>query len=277
MENVRGGYVTMNKKTITKILGALAITVSMAGVSPISANAEWRQDTTGWWYADGNSWYTGWKNIDNKWYYFYSSGYMAHDTVIDGYTLGADGAWIESKGSSQATTVDPAKKLSSGLTLYEAAQSIQSTIELMQQHGDKVEDNMDIINKQCENLGTTYEEIKSLPDLEVAQQASQAQRRAEAQVNAKVTQPSNQSNQSNKSSNQYSFDGTGSNTSVPKAQAQPGMQMTGEPSTPPLSSDNSYEEYLARNQGQHKDGYHEGGIAGTVQDTQFEQNIKSSN
>ena len=39
---------------------------------------------------------SGWVSIDNKWYYFYSdTNLMAHDTTIDGYQLGSDGAWIQ--------------------------------------------------------------------------------------------------------------------------------------------------------------------------------------
>lgn len=56
------------------------------------------------WVKDGTEWYylnesgimqTGWfKDINGKWYYLNSNGSMAYSTVIDGYTLGADGAWI---------------------------------------------------------------------------------------------------------------------------------------------------------------------------------------
>ena len=57
---------------------------------------------TGWIDVDGATYYlqgsgqmvTGWQNIDGRDYYFYDSGAMARDTVIDGYTVGADGAWI---------------------------------------------------------------------------------------------------------------------------------------------------------------------------------------
>lgn len=51
----------------------------------------WKQDSKGWWYQEGNSWVIGWKLIDNKWYYFYSDGYMAHDTTIGGYYLNSSG------------------------------------------------------------------------------------------------------------------------------------------------------------------------------------------
>jgi beta-N-acetylglucosaminidase len=56
------------------------------------------------WLKYGGKWYfldhsgvmfdAGWKLINNKWYYFYSSGIMAQSTIINGYRIGADGAWI---------------------------------------------------------------------------------------------------------------------------------------------------------------------------------------
>ncbi|OOM79042.1 toxin A [Clostridium puniceum] len=90
-------------------------------------NGEWTydgQDTVGqWFYLDGKgkmvtgwfkdidgSWYflcdgkqygalgvmkTGWQQIDGKWYFFNNNGTMASDTVVEGYTLGSDGAWIK--------------------------------------------------------------------------------------------------------------------------------------------------------------------------------------
>ena len=58
---------------------------------------------TGWKLVN-NKWYylnssgdmtTGWKFINNKWYYLNSNGDMAYNTVIDGYKLGSDGAWVK--------------------------------------------------------------------------------------------------------------------------------------------------------------------------------------
>ena len=57
---------------------------------------------TGWQKYDGN-WYlmnfngimvTGWQKDNEKWYYLYEDGHMASDTVIGGYIVGYDGAWI---------------------------------------------------------------------------------------------------------------------------------------------------------------------------------------
>jgi len=64
-------------------------------LNPIGANAEWKQDSNGWWNTEGSSYSIGWKEIDGNWYYFWGNGYMAHDTTVDGYKLGSDGAWIQ--------------------------------------------------------------------------------------------------------------------------------------------------------------------------------------
>ena len=83
-------------------------------IDPQTANG-WQQNDSGqWsyyrngkpvkgWLSDDQKWYWldkttgmmfagGWKQIDGKQYYFYADGSMAVNTVIDGKTIGADGA-----------------------------------------------------------------------------------------------------------------------------------------------------------------------------------------
>ncbi|EKQ53620.1 MULTISPECIES: Ig-like domain-containing protein [unclassified Clostridium] len=63
----------------------------------------WFKDTDGTWYylCDGRDYgalgymETGWKYIDGKWYFLKDNGAMASDTVVEGYTLGSDGALVE--------------------------------------------------------------------------------------------------------------------------------------------------------------------------------------
>ncbi len=85
----------MKKLKLTRLIASLMIIGSVFAINPIAANAEWKSDSNGWWYNEEGSWVTGWKNLDGKWYYFNSNGYMAHDAEIDGYKLGSDGAWIQ--------------------------------------------------------------------------------------------------------------------------------------------------------------------------------------
>ena len=77
-----------------KLIASSLIFTSVLALNPIVANAEWKQSSTGWWNSKGSSWSVGWDQINGKWYYFNSDGYMEHDKIIDGYKLGADGAWI---------------------------------------------------------------------------------------------------------------------------------------------------------------------------------------
>ena len=57
----------------------------------------WQQISGSWYYLDNSGQKkTGWiQDKDGKWYYLQQSGVMASNTLIDGYKLGADGAWIK--------------------------------------------------------------------------------------------------------------------------------------------------------------------------------------
>ena len=55
----------------------------------------WLSDDQKWYWLDkttGMMFAGSWKQIDRKWYYFYTDGTMAVNTTIDGYTIGSDGA-----------------------------------------------------------------------------------------------------------------------------------------------------------------------------------------
>lgn len=94
----------MKKLKLTKIIASSLIAVSLFVLNPIGASAEWRQNDTGWWYEEGSSYATGWELIDGKYYYFSDNGYMLHDTYVDGYELGSDGAWVVSTPRISTTT-----------------------------------------------------------------------------------------------------------------------------------------------------------------------------
>jgi len=56
------------------------------------------------WYNDNGTWYylagsgamaTGWLNDNGTWYYLAGSGAMLSNTTVDGYRLGASGAWVK--------------------------------------------------------------------------------------------------------------------------------------------------------------------------------------
>lgn len=82
------------KNSFIKGLNLLVIAASLSTFIQLPANASWKSDSTGWWYTTFSKPYyynKGWQKIDNKMYYFYSNGYMAHNTTIDGYPIDSNG------------------------------------------------------------------------------------------------------------------------------------------------------------------------------------------
>lgn len=124
----------MKNLKLIKIMASSLVVTSVLTLNPIEASAEWKQDSNGWWNTEDSSWSVGWKEIDGKWYYFDNNGYMqtgwlhdrdkwyylstsgdmAKNTIIDGYNIGSDGAWIQSEQSNlsnsekagKVTTID---------------------------------------------------------------------------------------------------------------------------------------------------------------------------
>lgn len=55
----------------------------------------WLNDAGTWYYLQSNgAMKTGWLNDNGTWYYLNANGSMAANTTVDGYVLGANGAWI---------------------------------------------------------------------------------------------------------------------------------------------------------------------------------------
>lgn len=73
----------MKKQNLKRIVMMGIIASSLIAVAPMKANAEWKQDNTGWWYTEGNSYATGWRSISDQWYYFNDNGYMKTGWVYD--------------------------------------------------------------------------------------------------------------------------------------------------------------------------------------------------
>lgn len=101
-----------------RLLASFIAVLSLIAINPIAANAEWKSNTTGWWYTEGSSWATGWKNINGNWYYFYSDGYMAHDCWIGNYYLNSSGAWTTEVPTSTSTITSNSGTNSVSDTVY---------------------------------------------------------------------------------------------------------------------------------------------------------------
>ncbi|NRT79446.1 hypothetical protein [Clostridium beijerinckii] len=86
----------MRKSRLTKLIASTLVAISVLALNSKGVNAEWKQDATGKWYAEGNSWATGWKQIDGKWYYFDNNGYMKYGWIQEGsnwyYLMNVTGA-----------------------------------------------------------------------------------------------------------------------------------------------------------------------------------------
>ena len=63
----------------------------------LGARPGWYLDETVWYYTqpDFTLAHLGWLQIDGVWYYFGADGQLAVDTVIDGYYVDTNGAWIQ--------------------------------------------------------------------------------------------------------------------------------------------------------------------------------------
>jgi len=57
---------------------------------------QWKSDNKGYWYQNNDNSYPvlSWQEIDGKWYYFGSDGYMAASQWVGNYYVGSDGAML---------------------------------------------------------------------------------------------------------------------------------------------------------------------------------------
>lgn len=137
----------MKKIKLTKLVIVSLVVASITALSPIRTNAEWKKDNKGWWYSEGKSWVTGWRQLDSKWYYFEQDGYMktgwlkdkdnkwyylkndgsmAYDTIVDGYKIGSNGAWINSTSSNNDSNLDSlGKEILSNISIQNSSFSVE--------------------------------------------------------------------------------------------------------------------------------------------------------
>ena len=56
----------------------------------------WLQDNGTWYYLEGSGAMKAnqWFEVDGKWYHVEASGALSVNTVVDGYTVNANGEWV---------------------------------------------------------------------------------------------------------------------------------------------------------------------------------------
>lgn len=118
-------------RAIKKLFSTLLVFILIALINPIGVNAAWKQDNHGWWYTEGSSWATDWKQIDGKWYHFKSNGYLDQNAwTCYGYYVNSNGEWT---ATSKYTRNDILKNgigfCKSGLVCYEAGD--QSNLDVI--------------------------------------------------------------------------------------------------------------------------------------------------
>ena len=102
--------------------------ISESAVTPLNSvkeESKWVQDENGnWYWYENNSYVTGWKLIQTKYYYFESNGVMQSNRWIGNYYVGSDGAMVKNQWIDDDRYVDsnglytPAKWIYNGKWWY---------------------------------------------------------------------------------------------------------------------------------------------------------------
>lgn len=94
----------MSKKIMAlTISGMIGLSMGASTESNADIKSGWVKTNKGWNYYENGGIRTGWLKDNGIWYYLNEDGVMVSNTIIDGYYLGADGAWIEGAFGNDAT------------------------------------------------------------------------------------------------------------------------------------------------------------------------------
>ena len=118
-----------------KIAAVGIAAVLAAGMCMSSFAAGWENSPAGWVYqlTDGSFAANTWEQINGAWYYFNENGIMLENGITpDGYTVGADGAWVENIARQAQQAMDQA-----GITEEQVSQAASDAAALAQQAMDQ--------------------------------------------------------------------------------------------------------------------------------------------
>jgi|GEM_PF-6988266 len=82
-------------KKLRVLLVSVVTTASILTINSLGVNAEWKNNSIGWWYSQDDSYATQWKQLNGIWYYFNDNGYMKKGWLLDNgnwYYLNSNGA-----------------------------------------------------------------------------------------------------------------------------------------------------------------------------------------
>lgn len=127
-------------------MGGTLVIASIFALNPMGVSASWKQDSNGWWNTENNSYAVGWRNIDGKWYYFSFDGYMVHDTTVDGYQIGSDGAWIQESEDGLSNSKQKIRETVFNELTSQERQSVSGLWQDSEISKITLEDGMGIIN-----------------------------------------------------------------------------------------------------------------------------------
>lgn len=118
----------MKRNFIKKTICLVLLSITLLGTLTIGVSAEWKQDSTGWWYTEGNSYATGWRSINNKWYYFNNNGYMVTNNYVGNYFLDNNGVWVQNTNinSNNTTNVSNVNNVNSNNTVNNITNNINN-------------------------------------------------------------------------------------------------------------------------------------------------------
>lgn len=165
---------------IKKIAAVGFAAVLAAGMCTSSFAAGWENGPAGWLYqlTDGSFAANTWEQINGAWYYFNENGIMLENGITpDGFTVGADGAWIESIARQ---AIDQA-----GITEDQVAQAASDAAALAQQAMDQAgitQADIDAAAAQGQDLLNQAAEAASNLTEEDVNQAVQAAQEAAASL-----------------------------------------------------------------------------------------------